>query len=124
VAVAGMLKGKFADVHFNFLGGQQLYERSANQKRLVAKLPVTCTPLSGANSYVALCKLSDYLQFISDESGTLITRIFEANVRAYQGDVEVNREIADSFRDASGGAGFLVAEQRRHDCRGCGKFHE
>ena len=88
---------QFPNVHFTFLGGQQLYDRSANQKRLVAKLSVTGTPLSGANSYVALCKLSDYLRFISDESGNLITRIFEANVRAYQGEVEVNREIAASL---------------------------
>lgn len=67
---------------------------------------MTGTPLSGANSYVALCKLSDYLQFISDESGTLITRIFEANVRAYQGDVELNREIADSLEKPVVGLDF------------------
>jgi hypothetical protein len=53
--------------------------------------------LSGVNSYVALCKLTDYVKFISDDTGGLITRIFEANVRAYQGEVEVNREIAESL---------------------------
>lgn len=46
-----------------------------------------------------MCKLADYLRFISDESGNLITRIFEANVRAYQGEVEVNREIAGSLEN-------------------------
>lgn len=102
----GVLKGKVSDVRFNFFGGQQLYERSANQKRLVAKLSVTGTPLSGANSYVALCKLADYLRFISDESGNLITRFFEANVRAYQGEVEVNSEIAASLDQPVSGLDF------------------
>jgi hypothetical protein len=103
----GVLKGMhFPNVHFTFLGDQQLYERSANQKRLVAKLSVNGTPLSGSNSYVALCKLVDYLHFISDDSGNLITRIFEANVRAYQGDVEVNREIAASLLNPTQGVDF------------------
>jgi hypothetical protein len=97
---------QFPNAHFTFLGGQQLYERSANQKRLVAKLPVNGTPLSGANSYVALCRLIDYLRFISDDSGNLITRIFEANVRAYQGEVEVNREIAASLENPMQGVDF------------------
>jgi ribonuclease D len=91
------LRSKFTNVTFTFLGSQQLYERSANQKRLVKDLPTTGTPLSGVNSYVALCKLADYMKFITDDSGNLITRIFEANVRAYQGEVEVNREIAGSL---------------------------
>jgi hypothetical protein len=94
----GTLKGMhFPNVHFSFLGAQSLYERSAIQKRLFVKLSTNGTPISGSNSYVALCKLRDYLRFISDENGNLITRIFEANVRAYQGEVEVNQEIAKSL---------------------------
>jgi len=91
------LRDRYPTVAFAFLGAQQLYERSANQKRLLKELPTTGTPLSGSNSYVALCKLADYVKFIADESGNLLTRIFEANVRAYQGVVEVNREIAESL---------------------------
>jgi AIPR protein len=106
-ALEGTLKGmQFPNVHFSFLGGQQLYERSANQKRLVAKLSVSGAPLSGSNSYVALCKLADYVSFISDDSGNLITRIFEANVRAYQGEVEVNLEIAASLETPTPGVDF------------------
>lgn len=91
------LQDKYPNVSFSFLGAQQLYDRSSNEKRLIVELPTTGTPLSGNNSYVALCKLTDYVKFISDDAGGLITRIFEANVRAYQGEVEVNREIADSL---------------------------
>jgi hypothetical protein len=70
------------------------------------ELPTTGTPLSGNNSYVALCKLTDYVKFIADDTGGLITRIFEANVRAYQGEVEVNREIADSLEHPTAGLDF------------------
>ena len=91
----------FANVQFNFLGAQQLYERSAVKKRLVRNLSSTGTPISGKNSFVALCKLKDYLSFVSDESGNLVSRIFEANVRAYQGEVEVNKEIAESLENGA-----------------------
>jgi hypothetical protein len=97
---------QFPNVHFSFLGAQQLYERSSIQKRLVVKLSTNGTPISGANSFVALCKLKDYLRFISDENDNLITRIFEANVRAYQGEVEVNREIANSLEHPTEGVNF------------------
>jgi AIPR protein len=100
------LRDKYQNVSFSFLGAQQLYDRSSNQKRIVVDLPTTGTPLSGNNSYVALCKLTDYVKFISDDAGGLITRIFEANVRAYQGEVEVNREIADSLEHPTPGLDF------------------
>lgn len=101
------LKSKgFANVQFAFLGAQQLYDRSGIQKRLVVKLTTTGTPLSGKDSFVALCKLSDYVRFVSDDSGNLMNRIFEANVRAYQGEVEVNKEIAGSLKDPTSGVDF------------------
>jgi hypothetical protein len=97
------LRDKFQTVSFSFLGSAAL--RSIKQ-RILVELPTTGTPLSGNNSYVALCKLTDYLKFISDDAGGLITRIFEANVRAYQGEVEVNREIADSLEHPTQGLDF------------------
>jgi hypothetical protein len=61
-ALEATLKGmQFPNVQFTFLGAQNLYDRSALQKVLVGKLSTTGTPLSGANSYVGLSKLTDYL---------------------------------------------------------------
>lgn len=106
-ALENTIKGmQFENVHFRFLGAQKLYERSAIQKVLVGKLSTTGTPLSGANSFVGLTKLRDYLKFITDDSGSLVTRIFDANVRAYQGEVEVNREIALSLENPTAGVDF------------------
>jgi hypothetical protein len=102
------LKGmQFSNSSFHFLGAQQLYERSRLQKEQILKLPTTGTPLSGANSsFVALAKLTDYVAFISDQDGALVTRMFEANVRAYQGEVEVNKEIAASLGEPNSGVDF------------------
>lgn len=106
-ALENTLKGMgFPSAQFIFLGAQNLYERAALQKVHVGKLSTMGTPISGANSFVALCKLSDYLIFISDESGNLVARIFESNVRAYQGEVEVNREIATSLETPVPGLDF------------------
>lgn len=50
-------------------------------------------------SYAALVTLPKFYEFIS-EKGRLKERIFEANVRDYQGDVKVNEEIADTLNGA------------------------
>jgi hypothetical protein len=52
-------------------------------------------PTTG-RSYAALVTLPKFYEFIS-EKGRLKERIFEANVRDYQGDVKVNEEIASTL---------------------------
>ena len=86
---------------FDFLGCKELYERSAKQKKLVRELAILGAPLSGKNSYIALSTLRDYSTFLSGENDKLLTQIFDANVRAYQGEIEVNKEIAKSLGDPS-----------------------
>lgn len=106
-ALQTTLKGMQLSASFSFLGAKDLYERSRLQKELVLRISTTVTPLSGANSsFVALVKLKDYIKFMSDDAGNLITRIFEANVRAYQGEVEVNKEIASSLAQPNAGIDF------------------
>ena len=100
------LNEKYPSVDFEFLGSDALYNRSSKQKRLVKMLPLVNSPLSGANSYVALCTLKSYIGFISDDDDSVLTRIFEANVRAYQGEVEVNKEIAASLKNPTDGVDF------------------
>ena len=59
-----------------FISVQQ--DRSA----LLKNCPLLVPRFQGKNSYVALCRLNDYIKMISDEEGDLITPLFEANVRA------------------------------------------
>lgn len=47
-------------------------------------------------------RLRDYLDFLADEQGELRRHIFDWNVRDYQGDVEVNKEIRESLEDPEG----------------------
>jgi AIPR protein len=101
-----ILKSKFPNVEFNNYGAQKLYDRSGKQKRLVRELATVGTPLSGDNSYVALCRLREYIGMISDENGEILNPVFESNVRAFQGEVEVNREIASSIATPVPGVDF------------------
>ena len=96
---AALQKLSGGNVTLKFVGAENLYELAREQGRYVASFPTVGSPLFGTDSFVALCRLADFAAFISDPSvnNRLITRLFEANVRAYQGDVEVNREIAESL---------------------------
>ena len=110
--------GEATKVKFTFLGAQDLYDMSRKQKRLVKNLPIGKFLLM-EDSYVVLCTLTNYLKLITNDEGELMPRLFEANVRAYQGEIEVNREIARSVQTPSEGVDFwwlnngvtIVAEQ-------------
>lgn len=51
---------------------------------------------TSGNSHVALVTLRNYMEFLQDENGALRRHIFDWNVRDYQGEVEVNKEIRKS----------------------------
>jgi hypothetical protein len=96
-------------VHPRVCGGAKSCWGSVGASRCLAQrtkkysllLPFTETYISrdGAN-YVILCRLKDYMNFITDENGDLRRYLFEGNVRDYLGDVQVNSDIASSFLEA------------------------
>jgi hypothetical protein len=47
--------------------------------------------------YIGIVQLSNYYDFITDDNNNIIETMFENNVRHYQGNVEVNKKIADSI---------------------------
>jgi hypothetical protein len=49
------------------------------------------------SSYVGFVSLRDYFQFLNDESGSMRSHLFDWNVRDFQGDNTVNREIKASL---------------------------
>lgn len=85
----------------NLVGVARLYELAKEQKTLTIPLPTVGQPLNVTRAMVGLVKLADFAKFISDEHGLIINRIFDANVRDYQGDVEVNKEISSSLTPSS-----------------------
>lgn len=94
--LAGVMPGAVG--HVEFLGAAELWRRANTVKSYTTELTYQENATSG-NSHVALVKLRDYLTFLSDKAGHLRRHIFDWNVRDYQGDVEVNREIKESLQD-------------------------
>jgi hypothetical protein len=85
------------DFSFDFLTATHLLQLARRTSKSVHHLKLAETPIStGQNAYVCLANLSDYFEFIT-ENGTLNERIFEGNVRDYQGNTEVNQKIRDTL---------------------------
>lgn len=56
--------------------------------------------------YIVLANLNQYFTFITNENKKLIKHIFEANVRDYQGNTTVNKEIAETLQKNDLGENF------------------
>jgi len=83
-----------ASVQFQFLGARELLESSRLEKSYSLQLKFLESYISrGEDNYVVLSGLKDYYDFVTDENDILCKYLFESNVRDYQGDVEVNRDI-------------------------------
>lgn len=93
--LAGVMPGATAQVEF--LGAADLWRRSSAVPSYTTQLTYQENATSG-NSHVALVKLRDYMNFLSD-GDDLRRHIFDWNVRDYQGNVEVNKEIRESLQD-------------------------
>ena len=87
---------------FKFLGVDKLYYLAIKQKHDARKLHLAETPISPDGhevGYVCLVELSDFFDFITEDKKILLKQLFDANVRDYQGHVEVNNEIRASLKD-------------------------
>jgi AIPR protein len=77
----------------------------------------------GKDAYIAIVNLTDFFVFISDPEKELLRRIFESNVRDYQGNVKVNQNIRatlesgerdEEFWWLNNGISILASEVRGH----------
>ena len=81
-------------VNFEFFGARELLDASRVEKSYTLQVRFLEHYISRAeDNYVVLSSLKDYFEFITDENGNLRRYIFESNVRDWQGNVEVNRDI-------------------------------
>ncbi len=84
-----------------FLGATELLDLSRAKPPKHFELIAAGQPLSAdaaGGSYVALVRLDSYFDFITSADGELHWRLFEANVRDWQGDNKVNKQIQESLR--------------------------
>lgn len=94
-----LLKLPSADVSVDLLGADELWRMYDTRK--AETLTLECDEvLTSGESYVALARLSSFVGLITDENLALRRHIFEANVRDYQGQVAVNKEILNSLNES------------------------
>lgn len=92
-----------AEIDVRFMGARELLDASRVEKTYTLQLKFQENYIStGDNNYIVLASLPDYYTFISDVNGYLRRYIFESNVRDYQGNVEVNRDILHTLQSGSG----------------------
>ena len=98
--VVETVKARFsaANVGFDFLGAPELLQLAAQAPPSTYEVQVAETPIStGEVGFIALVRLSEFARFVSAEDGELRKTLFDANVRDYQGKVEVNQQIHDTL---------------------------
>jgi len=86
------------------VGASDLWKLASSLPSYTLQLRYKQNATSGT-SHVALVSVRDFLNFITTPDGKLHRHIFDWNVRDYEGDVEVNREISQSL-GAIGGPDF------------------
>ena len=81
------------DFNFKFLGARDLLALARKQTSSALKLNLTDYLPAGNGGVIGLVKLKEYFDFITDSDGRRLQNIFDANVREYVGDVDVNKGI-------------------------------
>jgi hypothetical protein len=107
--LVSQLKGTFqklfssATFSFEFIGAADLLTLTRQLPMASFNLILAENPISsGKESFICLVNLADFYGFISEQDGRLRRRIFEANVRDYQGNVQVNKGIRDTLANPTG----------------------
>jgi hypothetical protein len=86
-------------ITFSFVGIEELLTLARKKPVRVKALNIEGTPINTRDGgYIALVSLINYYEFIT-ENNKLIKAFFDANVRDYQGKIEVNQAISDSLKN-------------------------
>jgi len=88
-----------SNINFSFVGIEELLTLARKKPVRVKALNIEGTLINTRDGgYIALVSLTNYYEFIT-ENNKLIKAFFDANVRDYQGKIEVNQAIADSLKN-------------------------
>lgn len=91
-----------AKFEFEFITAQKLLELSRKEQTRVKQIELNDNPISTKDEgYIALATLKSYFNFITNPSKILVKYFFDANVRDYQGGVEVNQGIKETLNTES-----------------------
>ncbi len=88
-----------SNLTFKFVGVEDLLTLARKKPVRVKALNIEGTPINTRDGgYISLVSLTNYYDFITDNN-KLIKAFFDANVRDYQGKIEVNQAISDSLKN-------------------------
>lgn len=90
------IKGHFdkAEVNFEFITAKKLIDLSRKEQLRSKDVVLNDNPISTQDGgYIAIVPIKNYFDFITDDSNSLIRYFFDANIRDYQVNVDVNKEI-------------------------------
>lgn len=90
-----------ANVNIAFVDSNKLFEKYNISADTQMNLKLAEIPISPGQkkNYIALVDLKTYYKFIADENGAIRKKLFEANVRDYQGKNNVNNCISESLNE-------------------------
>ncbi len=89
-----------AEFSFKFLGAGELLVLARRSPTRVYTLNLVENLIStGETNYACLARLNEYYKFITDSQNKIVKSLFEANVRDYQRNVEVNNGIQYTLRN-------------------------
>ena len=92
IALKELFRNSTAEVEF--VGAKELLDFYNIRKDYTLQIQFHENFIStAADNYIILSNLADFYKFVTDENHQLQRHIFESNVRDYQGDVEVNKDI-------------------------------
>lgn len=91
-----------SEVDVRFLGAKELIDYSRIEKSYTLQLKFIENYISkGTDNYIILTSLENYFNFVIDDYRNIRKYIFESNVRDYQGNIEVNKDIRKSLMSES-----------------------
>jgi hypothetical protein len=89
-----------AELNFEFLTAQKLIDLSRREQIKSKAISLLDNPISTQDGgYIAIAPIKNYFDFISDDNKDLIKYFFDANIRDYQGRIEVNSAIKDTLME-------------------------
>lgn len=101
--ITSLIKEYFSNCKatYQFIGAEELLSLYRNKREFKLMLPYQESISASNQKYILLCKISDYYNFLKDESGELKRYLFDSNVRDYVGLNKVNQDILDTLNSTS-----------------------
>lgn len=95
-----------AEVESDFINAQRLLEIIRTRPQIKKTISFDEAPMVDKDGFVGIVRLHDFFGFISDEHGQWHGRLFDANIRGWQSNTAVNKQIRATL--ASQGPNFWL----------------